>query len=286
MDADDSCVEIDQIIRHLSRKNTVKKFKLDLFHQLKYYLPLAIFSLHQLTELYLDFCNIYFEPTFSGFASLTRLTLIHVKICKSTLLHLLSNCPALKRFSLLLGGEEIDESDTDLELFKCLPVIEHLSIYYQNLRCLAKVLDPREFPAALAHLKYFHLIGMMSIEKYQFHYLYLLMRSSPNLENIKITMFPDTYFKEPDKDIVTMVDNSEFEHLKVLEISNFINLKLELEFVKLILAKSPVLKKVWIILYKTVTKDEGLKMCKILSDCPRASPMVDIIVDDPPEEED
>ena len=86
-------------------------------------------------------------------------------------------------------------------------------------------------------------------------------------------MFPDTYFKEPDTDIVTMVDNSEFEHLKVLEISNFINL-------------SPVLKKVWIILYKTVTKDEGLKLCKNLSDCPRASPMVDIIVEDPPEEEE
>ena len=76
-------------------------------------------------------------------------------------------------------------------------------------------------------------------------------------------MFLDTYFKEPDKDIVTMVDNSEFEHVKVLESSNFINLKLELEFVKLILAKSPVLKKVWKILYKMVTKDEGLKLCKI-----------------------
>ncbi|GJR89138.1 hypothetical protein Tco_0213149 [Tanacetum coccineum] len=59
----------------------------------------------------------------------------------------------------------------------------------------------------------------------------------------------------------------------------------EMEFVKLMLAKSPVLKKARIILSTEVTKDEGSHMCKMLLDSPRASQMADIIVEHSHEEE-
>ncbi|GJR57552.1 putative acyl-CoA dehydrogenase IBR3 [Tanacetum coccineum] len=54
------------------------------------------------------------------------------------------------------------------------------------------------------------------------------------------------------------------EHLNELEIGNFANLKVELKFVKLILAKSPVLKKVRISLDHRVSYDEELKILKML----------------------
>lgn len=61
---------------------------------------------------------------------------------------------------------------------------------------------------------------------------------------------------------------------------NFGNREYELDFVKLILAKSPVLKKVRIFLYNEVNKEEELKIKGILLGSPRASSAVEIIVQD------
>ena len=52
-----------------------------------------------------------------------------------------------------------------------------------------------------------------------------------------------------------------------------------MEFVKLMLAKSPVLKKARIILCRKVTKDEGSRMCNMLLGSPRASQMANVIVE-------
>lgn len=91
IDADDSCFEIDHIITHLSRKNTIKK--LTLVMDCEYRLPSSIFSLYQLTDLHLQWCDLLLEPVFNGFDCLTTLFLNNVNIYKRTLLHLLSNCP-------------------------------------------------------------------------------------------------------------------------------------------------------------------------------------------------
>ncbi|GJZ94258.1 hypothetical protein Tco_0666461 [Tanacetum coccineum] len=58
-----------------------------------------------------------------------------------------------------------------------------------------------------------------------------------------------------------------------------VNKKPELEFVKLILAKSLTFKKVSILLKRNVAVNKDLKMLKILRKSPRASPMADINVD-------
>ena len=77
----------------------------------------------------------------------------------------------------------------------------------------------------------------------------------------------------------------QLEHLKEFEFRNFAECMGEMEFVKLLLAKSPVLKKARIILNRKVTKDKGSRMCKMLLGSPRASHMADIIVEHPPEED-
>ncbi|KAF5787918.1 putative leucine-rich repeat domain superfamily, F-box-like domain superfamily [Helianthus annuus] len=96
------CFELDPIIFHLSRNHAVKKLKLAFNHHMSSYkLPLCAFSMHQLTDLDLRNVVIDHQPIFSGFGSLRSLCLYYVKISTKALLHLLSSCPSLKRFTLL-----------------------------------------------------------------------------------------------------------------------------------------------------------------------------------------
>lgn len=163
--ADNKCNAIDQIISHLVRNNnTLKKFTLDLvesgFHTEfpLYEFPLSIFSLHQLTDLYLKYCTFDYNPIIIGFRSLTSLymeTNNMINLSKKALLRFFSNCPLLKRLELVssyynvyvsflvgfhnlseyckllqvLGDEGIDEAITIIDISKCLPVVEHLSFY-------------------------------------------------------------------------------------------------------------------------------------------------------------
>lgn len=71
------------------------------------------------------------------------------------------------------------------------------------------------------------------------------------------------------------------EHLNELMIKDFTNSTTELEFVKFILAKSPVLKKVRILLPCRITKDEEILMLRSLLRAPRTSPVAEIIVNSP-----
>ncbi|GKE59692.1 hypothetical protein Tco_1498877, partial [Tanacetum coccineum] len=100
--------------------------------------------------------------------------------------------------------------------------------------------------------------------------------SSPNLEKITLTMH-DRY--DPDKLESNMGDCSDIwlQNLKELKISRFNNLVGESRFVKLILAKSPVLKKVILEVWFR-DADRHLEILRPLLQSPRASPAAEIIV--------
>ncbi|GJY65609.1 F-box/FBD/LRR-repeat protein-like protein [Tanacetum coccineum] len=187
------CVEIDQMITHLSRKNTVTKLMLDLNNS--YRLPLSIFSLQQLTDLTLTHCEIDHQPPSNGFASLTSLCLEGVDITKKTHLDLISSCPVLKRLELNASDDGsgcfgIDDKGAALiELLKCLHGVAQLTFGLWNFE---KSVFPRELPTLLVHLKYVCLVHWSFIDKFWLHLLALLMRSSPNLEKIEIVH--DTQF--------------------------------------------------------------------------------------------
>ncbi|GKC89626.1 F-box/FBD/LRR-repeat protein-like protein [Tanacetum coccineum] len=281
MVADVTCVEIDHIIYHLLSKNTVRKLKLDM--PWDYRLPLSMFSLNHLTGLHLNSCVLDHQPPFKVCFSLTSLHMECVTISKSTLLHLLSNCPLLTSVTLnnisYIGVD--DSTSTITNLFERLPVVESLSIYLWTVELFIKDGVPRELPTALVHLKYVHIDYMSFIYKYGLNFLALLMRSSPNLEKLKLQIF-DGLMDESDKDCsYTIEDCSDIwlENLNELEITNFIYEKEELDFVKLILAKSPVLKKVMLILWKGVDKKEELQITRVLLPSPRASKAVTIIIE-------
>nr|GEW13640.1 hypothetical protein [Tanacetum cinerariifolium] len=85
---------------------------------------------------------------------------------------------------------------------------------------------------------------------------------------------------EDGKKFVTLKDCSDIwlEHLKELDIVGFACQKAEMEFAKLIFAKSPVLRKVKMILDKKVTTDEEL-IKRIMSGSPCVSSLAEMIVE-------
>ncbi|KAJ0818478.1 putative leucine-rich repeat domain superfamily [Helianthus annuus] len=278
MPVDGSCVEIDHIIRHLSKKNTVKILKLDFNGS--YRLPLSLFSFHQLTELYLNGCVLDLQPSSIGFGSLTTLNMQEIWTCDKTLLRLLSSCPLLKRLTINTDGGTIDESGdlTMADLFECLRGIEYLTVWCFIFLSFLPL--PRKLPTTLVHLKHLCMECVCFCHIYALPIFVLLIRSSPNLEKLKLVVTEDEVLNESYMGSSTLEDYSDIllEYLNELEILHLRNIENGLVFVKLILAKSPVLKKVWIFLWDELPKDDKLQISEILLSCPCTSPMVKINV--------
>ncbi|KAI3497940.1 hypothetical protein L1887_33576 [Cichorium endivia] len=110
-----------------------------------------------------------------------------------------------------------------------------------------------------------------------------VINSSPNLENLSLTMFCND--EETSDNLLDLQDYSglNLDHLKELEITSFHNYASETEFVKLIMAKSPLLKKAQIELSGCVSVDEENKMLRdlLLLPFPRASPSANFIIERP-----
>ncbi|XP_071734053.1 F-box/FBD/LRR-repeat protein At1g13570-like [Rutidosis leptorrhynchoides] len=278
--ADKSCVEVDHMLHHLSRKNTVKKLTLDIC--CGYKLPLSLFSFGQLTDLSIISCILDHQPTFKGFGNLTSLHLQSISTNVKTLMHLLSHCPSLKSLNLIGYYTTINSSD-DLsiaDIFKCLPMIEDLYIGFHVIHCFCPDGIPEKLPTALHHLKYLFMKDVFIYSSYELPFVILVMKSSPNLKKLKLQLIDASYHNANAVGSVTLEDCSNIwlEHLNELEILQFHYVENALNFVKLILAKSPVLKKVRIFLDVYVDKDEELQILRVLLRSPRASPVVDIIV--------
>ncbi|KAI3688365.1 hypothetical protein L1987_82077 [Smallanthus sonchifolius] len=101
---------------------------------------------------------------------------------------------------------------------------------------------------------------------------------SPNLEKLKLEISVDDLFDESEKGSVTLEDYSDFmlEHLNELEILHFSNEDNELAVVKLLFAKSPVLKKARILIWDEFEKDAQLGISEVLLSFPCSSPVVKI----------
>ncbi|XP_071735696.1 F-box/FBD/LRR-repeat protein At1g13570-like [Rutidosis leptorrhynchoides] len=114
-----------------------------------------------------------------------------------------------------------------------------------------------------------------------------IIRSSPNIEKLIFQMYDNEElpiqessmkFDDLQHDLSLTLD-----HLKHFEIVSFSNNVFEMEFVKLVMAKSPILKIARIELNKNVFVDEELKILRDMVRCPfpRASSLADLIVERP-----
>ncbi|KAJ0784288.1 putative FBD domain, leucine-rich repeat domain superfamily, F-box-like domain superfamily [Helianthus annuus] len=291
--SDETCDEIYHIINYALRNYSVKKLTIDITWA--YLLPLSMLSFHQLTDLHLDNCDLGYRPmTFNVFDSLTNLYLRDVDTSKKTLLHLISSCPLLKSLTLMIDDSQGFDESLDFEeysltnLFECFPTVENLSTCFSITKYFDKDGVPQVLPTSLIYLKYVYIDEMSFMYEYGLPFLLFLIRSSPNMEKLKLRVNADRYcHKDPilqsQKCSSTLKGCSDIllEHLKVIEISDLwnINTKPTLDFVKFIMSKSPALKKVRISLHKGGHRDDGLQVSEVLLSSQSASPMVDIIVE-------
>ncbi|XP_071734871.1 F-box/FBD/LRR-repeat protein At1g13570-like [Rutidosis leptorrhynchoides] len=286
MNLDNKCDEIDKIITYLSWKNTVKKLTLQMNVDLgdeiaPYKLPSSVFTFRLLTDLYLQQCSLYHLPRVGGFSCLTSLFLKDVGTNAAMVLRIVSKCPLLRSFGLVKFHWNVTFTLSFLcKLSGCLPVIEHLNIPIMPYWLSKSKFDLPKHPTPMVHLKYAHLHGSCFIGEYGWLFAVNFIRSSINLEKLKLQGYHN--FKEKISEIDSFIPEENpdirLEHLKELEF-NVYRIIPELKFMKLILAISPVLKKVKITFQHIVNKHEEVDMLKDLSDAPRASEMAEIVVE-------
>lgn len=273
--------EIDQMILHFSRSNNIKKFTFLICGEF-YLLPCSFFSLQGLEHLDLTHCEFDLPLMNKGFNRLKNLRLFEVDITNKMLRGFLTNCPLLEEFTWARGyytNTKLSECEF-VELFKCLPSIQVLRIsqlYIEHLGAGSNSM-PHKLPISLPHLR----ILILNVCFLDLSTVLCVISSSPNLEKIKVEMCWDhdehclqhTFNNLPD--IQEDYSGLNLDHLKELEITNFHNHGVEMEFVKLIMGKSPVLKKARIELHYRVSVNEEVKMLRGLVHMPfpRASPTV------------
>ncbi|XP_071707658.1 uncharacterized protein [Rutidosis leptorrhynchoides] len=223
----------DQILLYLSKNKIVKKciFNISIW---SYKIPCSFFSLHGLESIELI----------------------------NSLRRFLSSCPLLMDVILEISQEDTEgeKQFTCMDLIKCVPLLRTLDIldcYMEDL-CVGGM--PQKLPAPLVHLK-FIILEMYLTDHDQVSSTLCLLRNAPNLEKIRFTMFE----KEDAPHISVKcfdLDHSSynFDSLQELEMIYYFNATLEFEIVKLVMAKSPRLEKVRILLYDGISVDEELKI--------------------------
>ncbi|GJW00823.1 F-box/FBD/LRR-repeat protein-like protein [Tanacetum coccineum] len=163
---------IDDILDYLSQK-IIKKLKLEFLDNC--ILPSSLFSLTHLTDLCLISCAL--DRDSLGLDSLGRLKTLHLEDLTASienLVYFLSKCPSLKTVTVMqnrysTGSIYDTKTSTIIDMFECLPMIENLSIN-------SKIIEiPRLGPV-----------------------LGLLLRSSPHLERLVVTIRRSTEYADSD----------------------------------------------------------------------------------------
>ncbi|XP_076942269.1 F-box/FBD/LRR-repeat protein At1g13570-like [Bidens hawaiensis] len=272
--------EFAQMIRYLAMRNSLKEliFANDIR---SYKLPISFFSLQGLERIHIQNCT--FEPpsTFNVFSRLKRIAFLNVVVTTQALERFLSKCPLLEHLVLreskendfAAGGKKFAFAD----LLALVPLIKGLYISKYYMKCLCAGRSPHNLPTSLVHLKYLHLDLCLMVQN-QILFALCMVRSSPVLKRIVFRMYDNE--KLPVQQTPNHFLDSEnypdlkLDHLETLGIGLFSNLPLEKEFVKLIMAKSPMLKKVHLELSNDISADEEPKMLSdmLLLPFPRASP--------------
>ncbi|XP_021987045.1 uncharacterized protein LOC110883637 [Helianthus annuus] len=174
-----------------------------------------------------------------------------------------------------------DDASTIPQLFESFPTVENLSVYLSAIESFSQYGVPRVLRASMVHIKHAYIDNMSFVPAYGLQIVLFLIRSSPNLEKLKLKILEDPAFVESRGCSFRSEDYPEIllEHLKVLEIFYLSNEKPQIDFVQFVIARSSVLEKVRIILFDAIDDDEELEISEILLGFARASPVVEITVE-------
>ncbi|KAG5521284.1 hypothetical protein RHGRI_033739 [Rhododendron griersonianum] len=299
----ESCPQIDQLI-HFVSKNGIQELTLYLFNGGLYKLPSSLFSCGGITCLDLFSCVFKPPPRFKGFGKLLCLKLDKVFIAGDTLSSLISTCPLLERLTiqrtffkyleivalnlrfvrLSLIYSSICFKNTphlakvslmhlvspfsslvsrDQETFGSVmhsgtfPVVERLKFDYYHLKAMAAGGILNRHPNTLTHLKILklHLICLGKVDE--------ISMACPG-ETVALDPVPEPLEVQGWSDI-------SLNQLREVEIHRVSGTRLELNFVKVILAKSPILERLIIKLESNEVSEE-LRILKELIGFKRLSP--------------
>ncbi|XP_058193485.1 F-box/FBD/LRR-repeat protein At1g13570-like isoform X2 [Rhododendron vialii] len=266
-----SCPEIDQFIYFVS-KNGIRVFKLHIWKGVPYKLPSTLFSCLQLERLSLHSCVFKPPPGFKGFTRLVSLELSYVLIACDVLSSLISSCLLLERLKLRSSSTSLNylgifapnlkylsieglfrsicirvhddasvsvalkgsrnrlgfnegEISNSVMLLRSLPVVEFLVLDYSFLQCMAANGVRERLPTTLNNL------------------------FSLQLHNISFGE-PDEAFHSATAAIDPVVELYDLEGWSDVSVNKLYfvwmgevsGTKVEMEFIRLLLAKSPILK--------------------------------------------
>ncbi|MFS8021678.1 putative FBD domain-containing protein [Helianthus anomalus] len=152
------------------------------------------------------------------------------------------------------------------------------------IQCLATGVIPQKLPTPLVHLRSldFHEFGLCFGKEVDLLSILLLVTSSPNVE--KIIMEMEQHPTEAvSQTTMNLIDHQDYSHvildrLRILQILSFSNMKSGMDFVKLILAKSPMLRKVVISLNNGIDIHGKVSILTEMIQYPRASAKAEIII--------
>ncbi|CAL5338516.1 unnamed protein product [Camellia sinensis] len=211
-----------------------------------YTLPSSLFSRPQLENLALCSCMFKPSPEFKGFSNLFYLELKAAPVNEN-------------KISFKEG-----ETSNMVMLFDSLPVILYLEIDYYYVKNLAIGGAPKRLPITLNHLIYPVLSGICFRELDEACVLEAMVIDDPVLELLDAQEWSDVSLNQ----------------LRRVHMYNISRTRSELEFIKLLLAKSPMLETMLIEPDWEEVADKGLRILKELTRFPRSSPKAEITYND------
>lgn len=300
--------KIDSLMHFLSRKG-IQHLVLQFSEWNRLKLPSSFFMCLQLRHLTLENCLICPPPDFKGFDKLISLELCHVLVSSKSLESLISSSPLLEKLVLkifdsvnhlqikapklrsfefagcikfislkntphlaklsLLYGESFEDSEKcDLaNFFQPHLALEHLRLEYGSVQFLAAEV-PRRLSSALNYLKRLY----VSLDELaDLSCALCLIRSSPCLQDLEMEVSIEESDNKVDEVSASFSDVA-LNYLATVKVVGIIGTKLDMELIKLLLAKSPMLVKMLIQPdLQWVDKEKGVEILTNLTTFQRAS---------------
>ncbi|GMP58363.1 hypothetical protein CsSME_00022057 [Camellia sinensis var. sinensis] len=158
---------------------------------------------------------------------------------------------------------EVAETSKLVTLFGSLPVIEFLELDYYYLRYMSAGGVPKRLPTTLNNLKFLYLNQICFRQLNEILVFLCLIRSSPNLVKIRILVHTDETADDViDNPVLKLLEKQDWSdvslnQLRTVEMYDISIMRSELEFIKLLLAKSPMLETMIIKPDPVEVADEG-----------------------------
>ncbi|TMW80838.1 hypothetical protein EJD97_014583, partial [Solanum chilense] len=227
--------KIDSLLLLLSR-NGIQHLVLQFPKNKPYKLPSSFFSCLQMRHLSLHYCSIQLLSTFKGFSELVSLELCEVTVSSEMLASLISHILLLEklvlRISSILNYIQIDAPK--LKSFDFTGNINILSLGKTPFLVKLSLVNTAAALKAGKHIsKYFEFCPALE----HLHLDYSSLQIEYSALNELLLPVPDNVVNE----ITSSFSDVTLDHLRSVKLEGITGTKTEIEFIKLLLSKSPVL---------------------------------------------